>query len=149
MPKIRSYPDDYEILIRMSPYSGSSRLVASPALPVRLIERMDEVGIGTLRLAEEANVNKETISLWRKGKQASYTYEMVTRVASPLETTAEYLLDLPEAGQGSVVSSPSPRPSAGGRRQDLVRRIAELGPVIEGLSELEDVVAEARKLSEG
>lgn len=109
---------------------------------------MHEVSCGTVELADAAKVNKETISLWRGGQQKSYRYEKVARVAARLGTTAEDLLDLP------VLEKPAQRPAAprkataSPRQQKLVRRIAALGPVIEGLSELEEVVAEARKLSQ-
>lgn len=132
----------------MYPYSGSSRLVASPGFPGRLIERMDRTGFGTLELAEAAEVNKETISLWRAGKQKGYTYEKVARVARPLGTTAETLLDLPVTGQVAPEVSTPPKLGPSAPQEELVRRIAKLGPVIERLSELEEVVAEARKLSQ-
>lgn len=110
---------------------------------------MDAAGLGTLELADAAEINKETISLWRGGAQKSYTYEKVARAAVSLGTTAEDLLDLPASGQSASEPPATPKAGANVHQQALVRRIAKLGPIIEGLSELEEVVAEARKLSDG
>ena len=109
---------------------------------------MREVSCGTLELADAAGVNKETISLWRGGQQKSYSYEKVTRVAARLGTTAEDLLDLPALKKTARPSGAPQSAVTSPRQQELVRRIAELGPIIEGLSELGEVVAEARKLSQ-
>ncbi len=106
---------------------------------------MKERGCGTLELADAAVVNKETISLWRGGTQKSYSYEKVARAAAHLGTTAEALLDLPASSeQDDRSAGPS---TVGLPQQHLVERIAKLGPIIESLAELEDLVTEARKLS--
>lgn len=108
---------------------------------------MKKTGWGTLELAQAAEVNKETISLWRGGKQGGYTYEKVVRVAAILGTTAEDLLDLPAAQSASPDAPPPSKPRASPPQEELVRRIAKLGPVIDSLSQLEEVITEARKLA--
>jgi hypothetical protein len=105
---------------------------------------MAERECGTIELASAAIVNKETISLWRGGRQKSYSYEKVARAAAHLGTTAEELLDLPAPVEKYDRAAPS---AADLPQQHLVERIAKLGPIIESLTELEELVAEARKLS--
>lgn len=103
---------------------------------------MDRIGYGTVALAQKSGVNKETISLWRGGTQKRYVVEKVSLVAKPLNTTAEELLGVSE---GPADSLPSAREEA--LQRELVQRIAALGPVIEKLPELEELVEEARRLS--
>lgn len=102
-------------------------------------------GIGTVKLAEASEVNKETISLWRKGEQKRYTVEKVGQVARELGTTAEELLELPQPSpeEARVAAETAEAP-----KTDLLRRIAALAPVIDQLPKLEELVAEARKLSD-
>jgi transcriptional regulator with XRE-family HTH domain len=102
--------------------------------------------IGTVKLAEASGVNKETISLWRKGRQQRYTVATVAQVATQLGTTAEELLELPLLP--SEERSRSEAEAAEAPKGELIRRIAALAPVIDQLSELEELVAEAKKLSE-
>lgn len=112
---------------------------------------MEETGYQTIELAKDSEVNKETISLWRGGKQKSYTYEKVARVASRLGTTAEDLLELqpevPQPEAAAVEACPVGSDPEASQRE-LVRRVAALFPMLEELAELEEVVAEARRLAE-
>lgn len=127
----------------MHPYLSNAYSVSSPGFPERLIERMEKAGVGTLTLAQKSGVNKETISLWRGGTQKRYVIKKVAQVAGPLSTTVEELLGI--AGEVDA-DPPSGREEA--PQRELVRRIAALGPVIEKLPELEELVEEARRLSE-
>jgi transcriptional regulator with XRE-family HTH domain len=142
---IRIYPDLYVTLIRVDPYQATPYLVESPGFPGRLIELMDEAGLGTVALAEASGIDKETISLWRRGDQKRYTVGKVALVAAELGSTAAEML-----GMSSDSEPPVPRSQADEKehsRKELLRRFAALGPVIEKLPELEDLVAEARKLT--
>jgi len=108
---------------------------------------MNDLGRGTLELSDETGINKGTISLWRKGDQASYSYAKVARVAAALGTTAEDLLDLPST-MPAAEGGPAVEVGGDASQRELLLRIANLGPIIEGLAELEQVVAEARMLSQ-
>ncbi|HSS33367.1 MAG TPA: hypothetical protein VLL27_08830 [Solirubrobacterales bacterium] len=100
-----------------------------------------------MELAEKTDVNKETISLWRGGGQKAYTYEKVKRVAERLGTTAEALLDIPVGNESAAGMSTSQQ--AASAQREFVRRVAELGPVLDRLADLEEVVEEAMRLNDG
>jgi transcriptional regulator with XRE-family HTH domain len=66
---------------------------------------MDEAGLGTIALAEASGIDKETISLWRKGDQKRYTVEKVALVAAELGSTAAEMLGMPSDPEPSVPRS--------------------------------------------
>lgn len=89
------------------------------------------VGYHVRRLEELAAV--ELVGDWqRRGARQHF------------EITAKELLDLPLAPAPPGFEQAK---KADASRRGLLRRIAELAPVIEGLSDLEQVVAEAKRLS--
>jgi transcriptional regulator with XRE-family HTH domain len=142
---IRVHPDQYDTLIRMDPYRAIPYSVESPGFPGRLNELIDQTGLGTIALAEASGINKETISLWRKGDQKRYRVAKVALVAAELGSTAEELLGMStDPGSSAARSQVDEKERS---RRELLRRIAALGPVIEKLPELEILVAEARKLT--
>lgn len=59
---------------------------------------MDAAEYGIRGLAELTGVDKETISNWRTGRVTRVQVAKVKRIAEPLGTTAEDLLDLPIPG---------------------------------------------------
>jgi transcriptional regulator with XRE-family HTH domain len=129
----------------MDPYHAIPYLVESPGFPERLTELMDEKGLGTVALAEASGIDKETISLWRKGDQRRYTVAKVALVAAELGSSAQELLGMAADPGGPVADRQADEKERS--RRELLRRIAALGPLIEKLPELEDLVAEAGKLT--
>jgi transcriptional regulator with XRE-family HTH domain len=119
----------------MISYSASPERIAVPNLAERLIERMDTRGISVRQLADDADVNKDTIRCWRKGKVKSVRLDLAERVATALDTSAEHLLDLPA----------NPRT---GKARAAAGEIGSLVTRLEGLlTELNDAVREARRVS--
>jgi len=121
----------------VSPYSASPERIAAPSLADRLTERMGDQRISVRQLAEEADINKDTLNSWRKGRVKSVRLELAERVAAALGTTTEHLLDLPANPRTEKARSPA----------------GEIGPLVtrlEGLlTELNDAVKEARLVSRG
>jgi transcriptional regulator with XRE-family HTH domain len=119
----------------VNPYSASPARIAAPYLGKRLIERMDDQHISVRRLADEARVNKDTITEWRKGRVKSVRLDLAERVAAALNTSTENLLDLPANPHTGKAQTPA----------------SEIGPLVirlEGLlTELNGAVKEARRVS--
>jgi transcriptional regulator with XRE-family HTH domain len=121
----------------MPPDKTAPWAVASPGFPDRLAKRMKDADRRVRELAEASDVNKSTISLWRKGEQKRYTVETVERVAAELGTTAAELLDLPD---------PSPAKSGGpaaisAEQLELLHRVDSLRPLLDQiLPELEQLL---------
>lgn len=121
----------------MAPYSASPERIAAPNLGKRLTERMEARHISVRRLADQAHVNKDTITDWRKGRVKSVRLDLAERVATALDTTTENLLDLPAKPRTGELQTPA------GEISPLVTRLEGL------LTELNDAVSEVRRVSRG
>ena len=86
--------------------------------------------LGVRELATASRVDKGTISAWKTGRQTRVQVDKVRRVATPLGTTAEHLLDMPpEVSRGATGK-------AGARQSALLHRFAALQPMLETLDGL-------------
>lgn len=121
----------------MSAYSGEPLRVEAPQLASRLKEAMELRGLNSLRKLEDASgVDKNTIQRWLKGHPPHAEVAGVRKVAKALETTAEFLLDLPDPS-----GAPPPKyPLA------LVNQIAGLDA--DALAALERTLPRLRKIVE-
>jgi transcriptional regulator with XRE-family HTH domain len=98
---------------------------------------MEARHISVRRLADQAHVNKDTITDWRKGRVKSVRLDLAERVATALDTTTENLLDLPAKPRTGELQTPA------GEISPLVTRLEGL------LTELNDAVSEVRRVSRG
>ena len=131
---------------RTQTYTAKAVMVDAPQLAARLTRQMELKGVGTRDLAKATKVDKATISAWRSGTQTRVKVPTVRKVAARLDTTAEYLLDMPLMKQPSH-AQPTPE------QLDLVRRVTSLGPKLAGmeevLPELGDLVKAAKRAKGG
>lgn len=118
--------------VRIRPYTSTPVLVEAPALSQRLVAAMDAADLGTRPLAELTGVNKETISSWRTGRVTHVHVATVRRIAAPLNTTAEDLLDLPTTS----AQRPDPPPP---------RLLPDIDRVQALVDELAGVIARAKE----
>lgn len=113
----------------MRKYSGSALLVDAPDLRDRLHASMRAARLGVRELAAASGVNKGTISAWHTGRQTRVRVETVRKVAAPLGTTVEHLLDMPPlGGQADPIDTTDAEQQAA-----VLRRIAALHPMLETL----------------
>lgn len=125
----------------MRKYSGSALLVDAPKLKDRLRESMGTAR-GVRELASASGVDKGTISAWYSGRQTRVRVETVRKVAAQLGTTAEHLLDLPPApkSESSAAAAETEEKSA------VLRRVADLQPMLETLEGLDQILPELKSV---
>jgi hypothetical protein len=94
---------------------------------------MSAADLGTRSLAKLSGVDKDTISRWCTGRVTQVHVAAVRRIAAPLSTTAEDLLDLPIPGSER---RPDPPPA---------RLLPDIDHVQQLVEQLAGVIARAKQ----
>lgn len=122
----------------MGTYSAEPILVRAPKLAERLEAAMREASLSAREVAKRSGVDKATISRWCNDDRP-VELERVRLVAGVLDTSAEFLLDLPTR-DGDDDQQPTIPAS-------LLRRAAKLEPQL--LAGLEEMLPDLRHVIEG